>query len=59
MQSPRPGASRTPLALAALLLLPAFAGCLDSGEPAQSSLAASISMAPGELIGGIFQPVEP
>jgi len=28
------------LALAALLLLPAFAGCLDSGEPAQSSLAA-------------------
>ena len=58
MQSPRPGASRSSLALTALLLLPAFAGCLDSGEPAQSSLAASISMAPGELIGGIFQPVE-
>ena len=58
MQSPRPGASRSPLALAALLLLPAFAGCLDSEEPAQSSLAASISMAPGALVGGIFQPVE-
>ena len=58
MQSSRPSASRSSFALTALLLLPAFAGCLDSDEPAQSSLAASISMAPGELIGGIFQPVE-
>ena len=44
--------------MALLLLLPAFAGCLDSGEPAQPALAASVSMAPGELIGGTFQPVE-
>ena len=44
--------------LALLLLLPAFAGCLDSGEPAQPALAASVSMAPGELVGGTFQPVE-
>ena len=44
--------------LALLLLLPAFAGCLDSGEPAQPALAASVSMVPGELVGGTFQPVE-
>ncbi|OIR09625.1 MAG: hypothetical protein BEU05_02565 [Marine Group III euryarchaeote CG-Bathy2] len=44
--------------LALLLLLPAFAGCLDSGEPAQPSLAASVEMAPDELVGGAFQPVE-
>ena len=44
--------------MALLLLLPAFAGCLDSGEPAQPALAASVSMAPGELVGGTFQPVE-
>ena len=53
-----PAAPRFTPALALLLLLPAFAGCLDSGNTAQPSLAASVSMAPGELVGGTFQPVE-
>jgi len=51
-------APRFALSLALLLLLPAFAGCLDSGETDGLSLAASVSMAPGELVGGTFQPAE-